>query len=281
MTGAPGGEQAAGQLVASMWWYAATVLEPARALKRRGVRVTGTVMGDELAPTPSPGLGPRFSVEWSSPALLGHPTAHDHLVADFDQMAHVYDAYVRPFSTPIFAEAVVALEALITPDARLLDAGCGAGRELREMARLVPLGEVVGVDLAAGMVREAWAGARAGGLDNTAFAQADIGALPEVFDGAFDLAYCCLAHHHYPDPPAAARAVCRALRPGGLYAVIDPGPAWFNTLSAPLARWADPGWIGFHTPEQFRDLMLAAGFVRFRWDELLPGFGLALAQKET
>ena len=89
----------------------------------------------------------------------------------------------------------------------------------------------------------------------------------------------CLAHHHYPDPFAAATGVLGCLRPGGLYCVIDPGPAWFNMLSAPLGRVADPGWIGWHTPEQFRALLARAGFDRTCWMPLLPGFGLAVGQK--
>ena len=91
------------------------------------------------------------------------------------------------------------------------------------MARLVPAGEVVGVDLAAGMVRAAHRAARAAGLDHCAFFQADVTELPAAFDGAFDLVYNSLAHHHYPDPSAAAAAILRALRPGGIYCVVDPG----------------------------------------------------------
>ena len=48
----------------------------------------------------------------------------------------------------------------------------------------------------------------------------------------------------------AARAVIRGLRPGGLYCVVDPGPQWFNAMSAWIAKQTDPGWIGFHTPEE-------------------------------
>jgi len=145
----------------------------------------------------------------------------------------------------------------------------------------VPDGEVVGIDLAAGMVNAAHVAARAHGLDHCAFAQADVGALPEVFTGAFDVAYNSLAHHHYPDPPGAAREILRCLRPGGLYCIVDPGPEWFNRISAPLAKWSDPGWIGFHKPSEFRSLLLGAGFARFSWRELLPGFGLAVAQKSA
>jgi SAM-dependent methyltransferase len=174
---------------------------------------------------------------------------------------------------------VAVIEPWLAPGARLLDAGCGAGRELRRMARLVPDGEVVGVDLAAGMVNAAQRAARAAGLDHCAFFQADVGDLPEAFSGAFDLVYSSLAHHHYPDPEAATREVLRCLRPGGVYCVVDPGPSWFTTISAPFARRTDPGWIGFHTPAEFRRLLGDAGFARTGWRELLPGFGLAVGQK--
>jgi hypothetical protein len=50
-------------------------------------------------------------------------------------------------------------------------------------------------------------------------------------------------------------------------------------MSAPIARWADPGWIGFHTPDEFRSLLARAGFGRTAWVELLPGFGVAVGQK--
>lgn len=276
--GAPGGPQAEGLLVAAMWSWAANVLHPAQAMKRAGLLPRPEPLGDPPRDPPGRGLGPHFSRLHDQPVLLAHETEHDHLVEEFDRMAEVYDAFVKPFSTPIFDEAIAELRPYLPPDARVLDAGCGAGRELQRIARLVSGGEVVGIDLAAGMVNAAWRDARAHGLRNCAFFQADVGDLPEAFTGQFDLVYNSLAHHHYPDPPAAAAAVLRCLRPGGLYCVIDPGPAWFNALSAPLAQWADPGWISFHTPEQFHDLFAAAGFARSSWRELLPGFGLAIAQ---
>jgi ubiquinone/menaquinone biosynthesis C-methylase UbiE len=266
-------------LVGAMWSYAQAVLAPAQALKRSGVPVVAPPEGHDPVDIPRPGLGPRFSVEHDRPVLLEAATEHDALVEEFDRMGEVYEAYVRPFSTPIFDEAALVMEPWLAPDARLLDAGCGAGRELRRMARLVPDGEVVGVDLAAGMVNAAHRAARAHGLDHCAFFQADVGALPEAFAGAFDLVYSSLAHHHYPDPPAATREVLRCLRPGGVYCVVDPGPEWFTTLSAPLAKETDPGWIGFHTPAAFRRLFAEAGFARTGWRELLPGFGLAVGQK--
>jgi SAM-dependent methyltransferase len=129
------------------------------------------------------------------------------------------------------------------------------------------------------MVKTAHRAARAAALRNCAFFQSDIGALPHLFDGQFDFVYSCLAHHHYPEPDTATANVHRVLRPGGIYCVVDPGPAWFNQMSSPLAKWADPGWIRFHTPEEFRAMFHRAGFAVTGWLELLPGFGLAIGQK--
>lgn len=270
---------AGGCLVNAMWQYATTVLYPAQMYKRLGVQVTMPLVGDAPEQVPRPGLGRRFSIEYEEPVYLGASTRHDHLVEEFDGISEVYSAFVRPFSKPIFEEALSVMRQYLAAEARVLDAGCGPGREMRQLASLLPAGEVVGVDLAVGMVRSAHRAAQAQALENCAFFQADVEDLPEAFHGQFDLVYNCLAHHHYPDPPAATAAVFRCLRPGGVYCVIDPGPAWYNTISEPMAKWADPGWISFHTPEQFRELFHKSGFARTGWLELLPGFGIALGQK--
>lgn len=266
-------------LVGALWWYAASVLYPAKALKRTGMTIVGSITGDEPAELPRPGLGRHFSKGTSGPVLLEEPTQNGHLVEDFDRLARFYEVLVRPFSTPIFDEALDVMRGYLAPSSRVLDVGCGPGRELRRIATLVPQGEVVGIDLAAGMVGTAHASVRGRGLGNCAFYQADVGDLPRVFDRGFDVVYSCLAHHHFPDPVAAAAGVLRCLRPGGVYCVIDPGPAWFNRLSAPLGRLADPGWIGWKTPDEFRALLSEVGFARVCWIPLLPGFGLAVGQR--
>ncbi|MGW8319030.1 MAG: class I SAM-dependent methyltransferase [Candidatus Promineifilaceae bacterium] len=272
-------ETAGAYLVGAMWWYAANVLYPVQAFKRSGMPISSEVIGETPEELPRPGLGPRFSREYGQPVLLEHSTQHDHLVVEFDRMAEIYAELVEPFSRPIFDEALKVMSGFLSPDARVLDAGCGPGRELQRVARLVPKGEVVGIDLAAGMVVTAQRAAYASGLDNCAFFQSDVGDLPEEFSNQFDLVYNCLAHHHYPEPAVATASILRCLRPGGVYCVIDPGPEWYNRMSAPIAKWADPGWIGFHTPDEFRQLFREAGFERTGWFELLPGFGLAVGQK--
>ncbi len=275
----PESQVAGAYLVGAMWWYAANVLYPVQALKRSGVPVSSTVIGEEPVKLERPGFGALFSIQYPEPVLLEHSTEHDHLVTEFDRTAEIYAELVEPFSRPIFDEALRVMSSYIAPDARILDAGCGPGRELQRVVRLVPRGEVVGIDLAAGMINTAHRAARAAGLDNCAFFQSDVGDLPIIFNDQFDLIYNCLAHHHYPEPGQATACILRCLRPGGIYCVVDPGPAWYNTISAPIAKWADPGWMSFHTPEQFRKLFAEAGFARTGWIELLPGFGIAVGQK--
>jgi SAM-dependent methyltransferase len=266
-------------LAGAMWWYAASVLHPLHALRRAGLRMGGRIEGDEPVGLPRPGLGPFFSRRHAEPVLLDDPSPHDHLVEEFDRLAEVYGAAVKPFSGPIFDEALEVIARYVAPRSRILDAGCGPGRELRLTAGLVPDGEVVGVDLAAGMVEAAHRAARAEGLDNCAFFQADAGDLPRAFTSKFDLVYNCLAHHHYPEPAAAASSALRCLRKHGVYCVVDFGREWLNKLSSPIARWADPGWIGFHSPDEFRALFRQAGFARTAWIDLLGGFGVAVGQK--
>lgn len=265
-------------LVGAMWSYATNVLAPAQAIKRalRAWPMAGASLPDVVRRR---GLGPHFSRIHRVPHLARNDTEHDHLVREFDRAAEVYAAFVRPFSRPIFEEALMVIERFIPPDGRILDAGCGPGSELRRIARLVPRGEVVGVDLAAGMVNAAYRSARAAGIDNTAFIQADVGALPPEFTNAFDVIYSVLAHHHYPDRRRATLEIYRSLRPGGVYCVVDAGPTWYKAMASPLAKATDPGWIGFLTPAEFARLFSDCGFERTRWYDALPGFGVAVAEK--
>ena len=276
--GSPGGRFAEGILVSAMWSYATSVLEPTRALRRAGLAPERGRSGELPARVTTRGAGPHFCRRYRAPVLLNRATEHDHLVEEFDRMGEVYDAFVRPFSTPIFSEALEVMREWMPHDARVLDAGCGCGRELQRVAHLVPNGEVVGIDLAAGMVNAAHRDAAAHGLTNVAFVQSDVGDLPPEFAGRFDVVYNCLAHHHYPEPQRASRAILRVLRPGGVYCIVDPGPAWFNAISSGLAKWGDPGWIRFHTPGEFGVLLGDAGFLRVGSVELLPGFNLTVAQ---
>lgn len=254
-----------------MWWYAAFVLHPARLARRAPAGTDGIAW-------PQRGQGPRFSLGDHRSIPLREPSPNADLVREFDRMAQSYERYVVPFTAPVWDRALSVLREHVAPDARVLDVGCGPGVELRHAARLVPDGEVVGVDLAAEMLRVAAREADRRSIRNVAFVQADVCALPADLDGAFDLAYACFSHHHFPDPAAACREVLRTLVPGGVYCVIDVGREWLRRLAAPIARAGDPGWIGFSTPDEIGALLRAAGARQVVVTPLLPGIDMVLAR---
>jgi ubiquinone/menaquinone biosynthesis C-methylase UbiE len=264
-------------LLGQMWCYAATVLYPARLLRLLNVYQPNAVGTRPSAPRGA-GAGPFFSLRQRAPSYLEQPVG-DASVDYFDTIAAVYDCCVQPFTRPIFDQAATLLKELLPPAARVLDAGCGPGTETLLLARLVPDGEVVGIDLAAGMVKTAFDTARRRGVRNVAFFQADVAALPQEFGGRFDAVVSFGAFHHYPDPAAALREMHRVLSEHGRAVVIDPGPGWFKALGTPWAKWADPGWVSFYTAEELQRLFTAAGFSQFYWNEVLPGFGLTVADR--
>ncbi len=265
-------------LVGSLWYYAATVLYPGLPLKTAGLYQPPRV--GVRPPLPErPGLGVYYSRRYPFPVLLGERPPGYELVDEFDHVAGDYETYIEPFSAPVIKEAFAIIRRYLTPSARVIDTSCGAGTEATTLATFVPEGEVVAADLAADMVQTTFTRARQAGIGNMAFVQADVSHMPDHFSAMFDATFSSLAFHHYPDPHAAAREIHRILRPGGYSFIVDAGPAWFKLMSSWLAAWADPGWIAFHTEEEFQTIFSEAGFSGFYWEELLPGLALVISTK--
>lgn len=265
-------------LLGQMWWYATTILYPAQALKALGLYPANEI-GHYPPAEFVTGEGPWYSRHYQEPCYLAAPTPHDDSVQYFDRVAAVYDSCIEPFTRPIYEEALKLMKPFLAPTARILDTSCGPGTEMLRVIPLTPHGEVVGMDLSAGMVKTAHEKARQQGFQNTAFFQADVGAMPEHFTERFDATFCFGAFHHYPDPLAAITEMWRVLHAHGKAFIVDPGPWWFNLLASPFARWGDPGWVNFYTGEEFQTLFAQAGFSTFYWTEILPGFGMCIAGK--
>jgi trans-aconitate 2-methyltransferase len=103
----------------------------------------------------------------------------------------------------------------LRPDDHVLDVGCGDGRTTVAIAKSVPNGSVVGVDLSADMVAHATTQHCHPPIANLRFARADAAALP--FASEFSVVFSNATLHWVPDQRAAVHCIARALRPAGRF----------------------------------------------------------------
>ena len=156
------------------------------------------------------------------------------------------------------------------PGMRILDLACGPGNLSRRLAaRVAPSGEVVGVDLASGMIDLA----RRAGIPHARFEVMDIERL-DFADATFDAAVCGHGLQFVPELGRALSEARRVLRSPGRLAASVPvsrhgGSAW-TILDSVVDRWLPPTPTmvdqkptreTVSDPRAFRHAALEAGFV--------------------
>jgi ubiquinone/menaquinone biosynthesis C-methylase UbiE len=110
----------------------------------------------------------------------------------------------------------------IGPGDRVLEVGCGTGRDaLALAARVAPEGAVLGIDLSADVIAEARRRAAASGLP-VRFEMMDGANLGAVPDASFDAARLDRVLHMLAAPLEVLREVVRVVRPGGRVVVSEP-----------------------------------------------------------
>jgi arsenite methyltransferase len=149
-----------------------------------------------------------------------------------------------------------ALELMqIGRDENILDVGCGAGWLSRALARGVPEGRVVGMDISDEMIHHA----RATSVDfeNLVFAVGQVDEIP--WEGNFfSRAISVESAYYWPDPAKGLREIHRVLREGGSAWIIinyyrdnSHSHQWGKMLTVPTHLLSADEWAGL-----FRD----AGF---------------------
>lgn len=107
------------------------------------------------------------------------------------------------------------------PGQRVLEIGPGPGRLLIPAARRVlPGGEVVGLDIQAAMLERLRAKASAPGIENLTMILGDASS-PHVAAESFDVVYLCTVLGEIPDRVGALEQCYRALRSGGQLSITE------------------------------------------------------------
>ena len=140
---------------------------------------------------------------------------------------------------------------------RFLDLGCSAGLYTRTMAdRLGDEGDMVGLDIAPSMLREAARRARKAHV-YPSFIRADADHLPFA-DLSFDGVVCGGTLNELGHPERALKEVCRVLRPGGRVAIMGILKAE-STSGGYFQRFLTTGGVQFFAPEEVQSLLKEAG----------------------
>jgi trans-aconitate 2-methyltransferase len=161
---------------------------------------------------------------------------------------------------------------------RGLDIGCGDGKVTAEIARLVPGGEVVGIDKSEEMVRFAAASFRRDEWPNLRFSRRNASHLG--FHEAFDVVFSNATLHWMTDHRPVLRGIACALKPGGRALLQMGGCAnAAEILSLMEQLCAEGRWsryfseftqaYGFYGPAEYADWLPKAGLRAIR-AELIP-----------
>ena len=112
----------------------------------------------------------------------------------------------------------------LKPGQRVLEIGPGPGRLLIPAAkRVLPGGEVVGLDIQPGMIERLKARAAQADVSNLTAVQGDA-TQPHFPPGHFDVIYMCTVLGEIPDREAALRQCYIALKPGGRLSITEIFP---------------------------------------------------------
>lgn len=176
---------------------------------------------------------------------------------NYDQIADLYDEPGRDYDTdPNLIEFINHTAEGRYPHFRVLDMGCGTGKQLAANHARLPNLQAVGLDLFRGMLLQAQK--RCAYIN---WVQGD-SSKPPFAENTFDYITNQFSYHHVQDKKGMVESVFRILKPGGRFVItnLDPWsmPEWILYRYFPAARQRD--LVDFLPVDQITALMQITGF---------------------
>lgn len=220
----------------------------------------------------------------------------------FERMAHRYDRFNRlaSFGLDQGWRRIAVARVEVAPGMRVLDLCTGTGDLALRCAQHLMDGRVVGVDFSQQMLALARRKTPAFQQARVTWLLADGEQLPFP-PGSFDRALIGFSTRNFGSLERAAREVCRVLRPGGRWVILEAGkpqhPLWrmgyhlYLAVGMPVIGFVVLGtcWPfqylrrsirAFYEPPQFMARLQAWGFARVRHEPLNGGIAdLFIAEK--
>lgn len=145
----------------------------------------------------------------------------------YNRTAEEYDRLLTPCRMCQFLALVQELN--LRGDEKVLEIGSGPGRLSIEIGKLLPNGEVVGIDISENMIKLASAKAEELKVGNVKFVVGD--ALNLKFpDESFDVVVTSQLLHWIPDVHKFLFEIYRVLKTGGKIGLISPTPEVYSEL---------------------------------------------------
>ena len=186
------------------------------------------------------------------------PFDHRHVRRSFGRAASGY-AERAVLQHEVEARLLDRLDYVGTPPARILDVGCGPGSASRALKKRWPKAQVIALDLALPMLRQAKRGAGLW-LPRYSTVCADTRALPFA-PGSVDLVFSNLCMQWIEDLPALFTQWRTVLAPGGFLACSSFGPQTLDELRSAFASVdAAPHVSDFPPIQHIGDALMAGGF---------------------
>ena len=161
---------------------------------------------------------------------------------------------------------------------RILDIGCGCGATTLEIAKMIPEGKIIGVDISEPMLNQARKDALEMSLSNTEFVVQDI-QTDEISKDAFDIAFSRFGVMFFEDSYEAFKNINNALKIGGQLSfvcwqepLLNPWQSLsiqvikqFIDLPAPPPK--SPGSFAFEDKSYIEDILDRSNFKEINIDD--------------